>query len=87
MPEDFRAVIVLCDIEGLSYKEISESTDSPVGTVMSRLYRGRRLLEKKLRKTAIEQGIIRSTPDSNESDSAENTVVALDGFRQQKCEA
>ena len=55
LPEDFRTVVVLCDIEGLSYKDIAEVIDCPVGTVMSRLYRGRRLLEKKLRATAIEQ--------------------------------
>jgi len=62
LPADFRAVVMLCDVEGLSYKEIAEVVDCPVGTVMSRLYRGRRLLERKLRATAIERGILRSSP-------------------------
>ncbi len=80
LPEDFRTVVVLCDIEGLSYKDIAEVVDCPVGTVMSRLYRGRRLLEKKLRQTAIEQGIIR--PKLVE----EPEVITLSEFRRQKRE-
>jgi RNA polymerase sigma-70 factor (ECF subfamily) len=45
LPEDYRMVVVLADLEGFSYKEVAEILDIPVGTVMSRLYRGRRLLE------------------------------------------
>lgn len=45
LPESFRAVVVLADIEGLSYKEIAEVLDIPIGTVMSRLHRGRRQLQ------------------------------------------
>ena len=45
LPGDYRMVILLADIEGFAYKEIAEILDIPVGTVMSRLYRGRRLLE------------------------------------------
>ncbi|MEL6544472.1 MAG: sigma-70 family RNA polymerase sigma factor, partial [Myxococcota bacterium] len=56
LPEDFRKVVVLCDIEGLSYKEIADVVGCPVGTVMSRLYRGRRMLEEKLVGLAVEQG-------------------------------
>lgn len=48
LPEQFRIAVLLCDVEGLSYKEIAEATDVPIGTVMSRLSRGRRLLQKKL---------------------------------------
>ena len=44
LAEDYRTVIVLCDLEGLSYKEIAEVIDRPVGTVMSRLYRARKRL-------------------------------------------
>jgi len=61
LPEEFRTVVVLCDIEGLSYKEIADVTACPVGTVMSRLYRGRRLLEQLLYNTAKEQGIVRES--------------------------
>jgi RNA polymerase sigma-70 factor, ECF subfamily len=49
LPDDFRVAVVLCDIEGLSYKEIAEVMGTPVGTVMSRLFRGRRLLQSPLR--------------------------------------
>jgi len=48
LPEDFRAVVVLADVEGLSYKEIAEVSTIPIGTVMSRLFRGRRLLRDRL---------------------------------------
>jgi RNA polymerase sigma-70 factor, ECF subfamily len=46
LPPDYRMVVLLADLEGFSYKEIAEILEVPVGTVMSRLYRGRRLLEK-----------------------------------------
>lgn len=48
LPEDFRAAVVLCDVVGLSYEEISEALDVPVGTVRSRIHRGRRLLRSEL---------------------------------------
>ena len=48
LPYDYRMVVVLADLEDFSYKEIAEILDCPVGTVMSRLYRGRKLLEKAL---------------------------------------
>ena len=57
IPEDFRLAVVLCDLEELSYKEIAEVMDCPVGTVMSRLHRGRRLLQDKLRDYAAARGI------------------------------
>jgi len=46
--DDYRLVVWLCDVEGLSYREIAEIVDRPVGTVMSRLHRGRKLLKDKL---------------------------------------
>jgi RNA polymerase sigma-70 factor (ECF subfamily) len=48
LPEAFRMAVLLADVEGFSYKEISEITDVPIGTVMSRIHRGRRALQKKL---------------------------------------
>jgi RNA polymerase sigma-70 factor, ECF subfamily len=60
LPEDFRLVVTLCDIEGLSYREIAEILDCPAGTVMSRLYRARRQLRGALMKVAYDKGIIKS---------------------------
>jgi RNA polymerase sigma-70 factor (ECF subfamily) len=48
LPPDYRMAVVLADLEGFSYKEIAEILEIPVGTVMSRLYRGRKLLEEVL---------------------------------------
>jgi RNA polymerase sigma-70 factor (ECF subfamily) len=60
VPYDYRLAVVLCDLEEFSYKEIADIMDCPVGTVMSRLHRGRRLLQKSLREYAIEQGIVKA---------------------------
>jgi len=62
LPPDFRAAVVLCDIEGLSYKEIADIMECPVGTVMSRLFRGRRLLEKSLEEFAVATGYVKAKP-------------------------
>jgi RNA polymerase sigma-70 factor, ECF subfamily len=48
LPEAFRIVVMLADVEGLSYKEVAETLQCPIGTVMSRLYRARQLLRKAL---------------------------------------
>jgi RNA polymerase sigma-70 factor (ECF subfamily) len=58
LPEDFRTVVILCDIEGMTYEEIAEFIDVPIGTVRSRLHRGRKLLQAKLLDYAKEHGII-----------------------------
>jgi RNA polymerase sigma-70 factor (ECF subfamily) len=58
LPEDFRTVVILCDIEGLMYDEISEFLNCPIGTVRSRLHRGRKMLEEKLYDYAKDRGII-----------------------------
>jgi RNA polymerase sigma-70 factor (ECF subfamily) len=80
LPEDFRTVVVLCDIAGLGYKEIAEAVGSPIGTVMSRLYRGRRILEAKLLKLAVEQGVVRAATKNQDS----GEVVDLARFRRRK---
>jgi RNA polymerase sigma-70 factor (ECF subfamily) len=60
VPYDYRMAVVLCDLEEFSYKEIADIMDCPVGTVMSRLHRGRRQLQKTLREYAVEQGIVKA---------------------------
>jgi RNA polymerase sigma-70 factor (ECF subfamily) len=62
LPDEYKIVVLLSDVEGLSYKEISDVIDHPIGTVMSRLHRGRRLLQKSLSKYAREKGFPQS-PD------------------------
>ena len=60
--DDYRMVILLVDLEGFSYKEAAEILEVPVGTVMSRLYRGRRMLEKVLLSYARTHGYVRGEP-------------------------
>jgi RNA polymerase sigma-70 factor (ECF subfamily) len=58
LPENFRLPVLLADIEGFSYKEIAEIMDTPIGTVMSRLHRGRKALERALWETAKQRGLV-----------------------------
>ncbi len=59
LPIDFRLVVILADLQEFSYKEIAEILGCPVGTVMSRLYRGRKLLQKMLKHYATESGVLK----------------------------
>jgi len=59
LPEEFRTVVILCDIEGLAYEEIAEFLQVPVGTVRSRLHRGRKLLYAQLYDYAKKRGFIK----------------------------
>jgi RNA polymerase sigma-70 factor (ECF subfamily) len=58
LPEQFRMAVLLADVEGFSYKEIAEIMDVPIGTVMSRLHRGRKALQKRLWVLAQERGLV-----------------------------
>ena len=58
LPEQFRLAVLLGDVEGFSYKEIAEILDIPIGTVMSRLHRGRRALQKRLFEYAQQRGLV-----------------------------
>ncbi len=58
LPEQFRMVVLLADVEGFSYKEIAAIVDVPIGTVMSRLHRGRRALQKALFDFGMDRGLV-----------------------------
>ena len=68
LPEQFRMAVVLSDIEGFSYAEMAEIMDVPMGTVMSRLHRGRKALQKRLWEIAREQGIVKGSPEEAKKD-------------------
>jgi RNA polymerase sigma-70 factor (ECF subfamily) len=61
LPENFRLPVLLADVEGFAYKEIAEILDIPIGTVMSRLHRGRKALQKRLYEFAAARNLV---PDS-----------------------
>jgi RNA polymerase sigma-70 factor (ECF subfamily) len=79
LPPEFRTAVVLCDIEGFSYKEIADIMECPLGTVMSRLYRGRRLLQDALRDFALAEGIIRSETPAGQAAVPAPAVAAAAG--------
>jgi RNA polymerase sigma-70 factor (ECF subfamily) len=58
LPDEYKLVVLLSDVESLSYKEIAKIIDVPIGTVMSRLHRGRKMLQKRLSKYAKENGYV-----------------------------
>jgi RNA polymerase sigma-70 factor (ECF subfamily) len=81
LPEDYRMAVVLSDVEELSYKEIADIMGCPIGTVMSRLHRGRRLLKGRLYEHARAMGIV--GPEQEVGGKAEQ-VVELDQYRMKK---
>jgi RNA polymerase sigma-70 factor (ECF subfamily) len=76
LPEDFRQVLVLVDVEGLTYREVAEAMNCPMGTVMSRLHRARRAVALKLGIVPEQSGA------DNEQDGAK--VVEMNSFRRRK---
>jgi RNA polymerase sigma-70 factor (ECF subfamily) len=76
LPPEFRLAVVLSDIEELSYKEIADAMGCPIGTVMSRLHRGRRMLQKTLREHAVAMGIVGEAESSRTRESAPADLAA-----------
>jgi RNA polymerase sigma-70 factor (ECF subfamily) len=79
LPEDYRVMIVLADVEELSYKEIADAVGVPIGTVMSRLHRARKLMQKRLLNQAIHMGIVREVEESEEA-----PPLDLEAFRRRR---
>ena len=69
LPEQFRLPVLLADVEGFAYREIAEMLDIPIGTVMSRLHRGRKAMHRQLHDYAVEQGLIQPAPDTDDIDT------------------
>jgi RNA polymerase sigma-70 factor (ECF subfamily) len=63
LPETFRMAVLLADVEGFSYKEIAEITEVPIGTVMSRIHRGRKALQKALVDRGRTRGLVGATDE------------------------
>jgi len=81
LPEEYRLMIVLADVEELSYKEIADVVGCPIGTVMSRLHRARKRMQRRLVSQAVQLGII---DESRELESDQEEPISLDEFRRRK---
>jgi RNA polymerase sigma-70 factor (ECF subfamily) len=84
VPPDFRMAVILADLEDFSYKEIAEIMDCPAGTVMSRLYRGRKILQGLLYEYAVDQGIIDRGADNTGATAVKGAPVDLAAYRRRK---
>ena len=86
IPVDFRMVVILADLQDFAYKDIAEIMDCPIGTVMSRLYRGRRMLRARLEEYAVEQGYIERASDDEEEDEEPSNTTSLSDYRNRRAQ-
>jgi len=85
VPEEFRTVVLLADVEELSYREIADVLSCPIGTVMSRLHRGRRLLKARLIEQARSMGLVSDAPEASATSADPMTApVQLDTYRSKR---
>ena len=86
LPAEFRLAVVLCDVEEFSYEEIAQMMGCPIGTVMSRLHRGRKLLQRALYNHAIALGVIKGEEHVGEVGPAASTpnTASLEEYRVRK---
>lgn len=82
LPDEFRLAVMLADVEELSYQEAADAMGCPIGTVMSRLHRGRRLLKAKLYDVAREMGLVGPEEEIGEASSA--SPIDLASYRKQR---
>ena len=76
LPAEFKLAVILCDVEEFSYEEIAEIMGCPIGTVMSRLHRGRKLLQRSLYEHALALGIVKGESRVGGGASAESRAPA-----------
>jgi RNA polymerase sigma-70 factor (ECF subfamily) len=81
LPEEYRMMIVLADVEELSYKEIAAIVGCPIGTVMSRLHRARKKMQQRLLDQAVQLGIV---PETASPDAVSPDPVSLEDYRRRK---
>ena len=79
LPEQFRMAVLLADVEGFSYKEIAEILDIPIGTVMSRLHRGRKALQKTLHDFGMQRGLVAPAVEASSVRIASDQGTGMDG--------
>jgi RNA polymerase sigma-70 factor, ECF subfamily len=84
LPAEFRLAVVLCDVEEFSYEEIARMMGCPIGTVMSRLHRGRKLLQRALYNHAIALGVIKGEDRVGEAPGASERPANLEEYRVRK---
>ena len=82
LPAEFRLAVILCDVEEFSYEEIADIMQCPIGTVMSRLHRGRKLLQRALYSHAVSLGIVKS--EENVGEAKKDAPADLAAFRARK---
>lgn len=86
LPQDFRIAVIMADLEERSYKEIADVMDCPIGTVMSRLFRGRRLLREQLEQYAREQRVVKDDGRTRKR-SKSKAAAAVDTEEEVEAEA
>lgn len=84
LPPEFRLAVVLCDVEEFSYEEIADIMGCPIGTVMSRLHRGRKLLQKSLYAHALAMGIVKSEDAVGSRGTPKSAPASLEAYRARK---
>jgi len=87
LPEDYRLVVLLADVEELSYREIAEIAGCPIGTVMSRLHRARRQMQQHLVTQAQDLGIVPPADEPAVDQAGADAPVSLDDYRRRRSEA